>query len=153
MFLITFHENPPFRFHWFKKCVQRTLCSDFRDQLLFLFYENRLAKKTISNVPFLYNHKIRKIPDPSRQKRSALLCRKFSISARIHGTNIQNIESIVLILDLKPVFWIDCRQHEQCSSYFMKINISENVKQHPRDTAWFKQWTFQSFALTIWMRL
>ena len=35
------------------------------------------------------------IPDPSRQKRNALLSRKFSISARVHGTEIQNIRSIV----------------------------------------------------------
>ena len=68
MFLITFHENPLFRFHWFKNCFQRTLCSDFRSQLLFLFYENRPAKTQFQIGPFSTNtrpEKSRTPPDRS----------------------------------------------------------------------------------------
>ena len=53
------------------------------------------GKNPISNCPFLHEYKTRQIPDPSRQKRNALLCRKFSISARVHRMKIQNMKSIV----------------------------------------------------------
>ena len=123
MFLITFHEIPLFRFHWFKNCFQRTLCSDFRSQLLFLFYENRPAKPQFQTLPFSANTRPEKIQTPPDRSATPYYVESFRFSAWVHGMNIQNIESIVLNLDLKPNLWIDCRQHEQCSSYFMKTNI------------------------------
>ena len=44
MSLTTFHEKSLFHFTPYKNYLQRTLCSGFRSQLLFLFYENRPAK-------------------------------------------------------------------------------------------------------------
>ena len=41
-----------FYFHQFKYCLQRTLWSDFSNQLLFLFYENRPAKTQFHICPF-----------------------------------------------------------------------------------------------------
>ena len=38
--------------HPYKYCLQRILCSDFRSQLLFLFYENRPAKTQFQISPF-----------------------------------------------------------------------------------------------------
>ena len=98
-----------------------------QNQVALLISWKPTGKNPISNVPVLRKYKIIKIPDPSRQKRNALLCRKFSISARVRRTKVQNIESIVLNLDSKPIFWIDCRQHEQCSSYFMKTNNCDTL--------------------------
>ena len=47
-----FCEKALFHFEPFKYCLQRTLCSDFRSQLLFLFYENRPAKTQFQISPF-----------------------------------------------------------------------------------------------------
>ena len=122
MFCGTFHENPLFHFAQFKNCFQRTLCSDFRSQLLFLFYENRPAKTQFQLHPFSTTTRPEKSRTPPDRSATPYYVESFHFSARIHGTNIQNIESIVLNLDLKPNLWIDCRQHEQCSSYFMKTD-------------------------------
>ena len=49
-------------------CLQGTLCSDFRNQLLFLFYENRPAKNQFQIGPFFTNtrpEKSRTPPDRS----------------------------------------------------------------------------------------
>ena len=105
------------------------MCSDFRSQLLFLFYENRPAKTQFQLHPFSTNTRPEKSRTPPDRSATPYYVESFHFSARIHGTNIQNIESIVLNLDLKPNLWIDCRQHEQCSSYFMKTNISEKCKK------------------------
>ena len=44
-----FSWKPTFHFTPYKYCLQRTLCSDFRNQLLFLFYENKhFLKKLVS---------------------------------------------------------------------------------------------------------
>ena len=63
-----FHENPLFHFTPYKNHLQRTLCSDFRSQLLFLFYENRPAKTQFQIGPFSTNarpEKSRTPPDRS----------------------------------------------------------------------------------------
>ena len=98
------------------------MCSGFRSQLLFLFYENRPAKTQFQLHPFSTNTRPEKSRTPPDRSATPYYVESFHFSARIHGTNIQNIESIVLNLDLKPNLWIDCRQHEQCSSYFMKTD-------------------------------
>ena len=90
-------------------CLQRILCSDIRHRLFFLYHENKPGQNPISNVSFLCKYKTRKIPDPSRQTRNALLCTKFSISARVHGMKMKNIKSIIKNLALKQIFWIDCQ--------------------------------------------
>ena len=84
-----------------------------QNQVALLISWKPTGKNPISNVPVLRKYKIIKIPDPSRQKRNALLFRKFSISAQFHGMKIQNIKSIVGNLASKVIFWIDCRQSEQ----------------------------------------
>ena len=116
----TFHENPLFHFAPSENCLQRTLCSDFRSQLLFLFYANRPAKTQFQIGPFSTTTRPEKIQTPPDRSATPYYVESFRFSAWVHGMNIQNIESIVLNLDLKPIFWIDCRQHEQCSSHFMK---------------------------------
>ena len=110
------------------------MCSDFRSQLLFLFYENRPAKTQFQLHPFSTNTRPEKSRTPPERSAMPYYVESFHFSARIHGTNIQNIESIVLNLDLKPNLWIDCRQHEQCSSYFMKTNITLwSMFNYPRE--------------------
>ena len=115
-------------FEPFKCCLQRILCSDFRSQLLFLFYENRPAKTQFQIGPFSTNTRPEKIQTPPDRSATPYYVESFRFSAWVHGMNIQNIESIVLNLDLKPIFWIDCRQHEQCSSHFIKPNNCETCK-------------------------
>ena len=121
---VRFCEKSLFHFEPFKNCFQRILCSDSRSQLLFLFYENRPAKTQFQLHPFSTTTRPENSRTPPDRSATPYYVESFHFSARIHGTNIQNIESIVLNLDLKPIFWIDCRQHEQCSSYFMKTNIT-----------------------------
>ena len=68
MLLTTSHENQPFCFTPYEYCLQWTLCSDFRSQLLFLFYENRPAKTQFQIGPFSTNtrpEKSRTPPDRS----------------------------------------------------------------------------------------
>ena len=89
----------------------------------FLFYENRPAKTQFQLHPFSTTTRPEKIQTPPDRSATPYYVESFHFSARTHGTNIQNIESIVLNLDLKPNLWIDCRQHEQCSSYFMKPTL------------------------------
>ena len=113
-------KNALSHFHTFKYCFQRILCSDFGSQLLFLFYENRPAKTQFQLHPFSTTTRPENSRTPPDRSATPYYVESFHFSARIHGTNIQNIESIILNLDLKPNLWIDCRQHEQCSSYFMK---------------------------------
>ena len=100
------------------------MCSDSRSQLLFLFHEKRPAKTQFQLHPFSTDTRPEKIQTPPDRSATPYYVESFRFSAWVHGMNIQNIESIVLNLDLKPIFWIDCRQHEQCSSYFMKTNIT-----------------------------
>ena len=104
------------------------MCSDYRSQLLFLFYENRPAKLQFQTLPFSANTRPEKIQTPPDRSATPYYVESFRFHPRVHRTKVQNIESIVLNLDSKPIFWIDCRQHEQCSSYFMKTNISEKLK-------------------------
>ena len=120
MFFGTSHENQLFHFEPFKNCFQRTLCSDFRSQLLFLFYENRPAKPQFQTLPFSANTRPEKIQTPPDRSATPYYVESFRFSAWVHGMNIQNIESIVLNLDLKPIFWIDCRQYEEWFSYFLE---------------------------------
>ena len=105
------------------------MCSDFRSQLLFLFYGNRPAKTQFQTHPFSTTTKPEKIRAPPDRSATPYYVESFRFQPRVHRTKVQNIESIVLNLDSKPIFWIDCRQHEQCSSYFMKTNISEKCKK------------------------
>ena len=120
MCLTTFLENPLFHLHLFKNCFQRTLCSDFRSQLLFLFYENPPAKPQFQTLPFSTTTRPEKIQTPPDRSATPYYVESFRFQPRVHRTKIQDIESIALNLDSKPIFWIDCRQHEQCSSHFMK---------------------------------
>ena len=139
-----FHENPLFHFAPFKNCFQRTLCSDFRSRLLFLFYENRPAKIQFQMSPFSTTTRSEKSRTPPDRSATPYYVESFRCSAWVHRTKVQNMKSIVLNLDSKPIFWIDCRQHEQCSSPFMKtreatawitrveLNKSLRVVEHSR---------------------
>ena len=93
--LAIFHEQQLFHFEASVCCLQRILCSDVRHRLLILYHENKPGQNPISNVSFLCKYKTRKTPHPSRQTRNALLCRKFSISAQVHRTKLENIKSIL----------------------------------------------------------
>ena len=93
--LVTFNEKQLFHFEASVCCLQRILCFDIRHRLFFLYHENKPGQNPISNVSFLCKCKTRKNPDPSRQTRNALLRRKFSISAQVHGMKVKNIKSIL----------------------------------------------------------
>ena len=63
-----FVKKTLFHFTLYKYCLQRTLCSDFRSQLLFLFYEHRPAQTQFQISPFSTNtrpEKSRTLPDRS----------------------------------------------------------------------------------------
>ena len=83
-----------------------------QNQVALLISWKPTGKNPISNVPVLRKYKIIKIPDPSRQKRNALLFRKSSISAQFHWMKIQNIKSFFpkpclegKFLDWLPTVW------------------------------------------------
>ena len=125
MFCCTFHENPLFHFAPFKKCFQRTLCSDFRNQLLFSFYENRHFLQKLT--PYLAPGQATRTKMTANGFSSYELFVKmdtFQFTLRLKVSIF--VENHFFILShLKIVFKGFCvpTPEASCSSSFMKTNI------------------------------
>ena len=116
------------------------------------------GKNPISNWPFLHKYKTRKIPDPSRQKRNALLCRKFLISARVErkfkilkvlsktlswsqfsGLTAANKNNALLIL-WNPNNCETCKNQKDAEPNFLQENVLNNSPSFSRPLLLKKRW-------------
>ena len=142
IFLATFHENPLFHFTPYRYCLQRTLCSDFRNQLLFLFYENRPAKAQFQIGPFSTNtrpEKSRTPPDRSATPyyvesfrfQPGFIERKFKILkvlsktlswSQFSGLTAANKNNALLIL-WNPNNCETCKNQKDAQPNFLQENV------------------------------
>ena len=122
---VRFCEKSLFHFEPFKYCLQRILCSDFRNQLLFSCYENQQFLKNL--VSYLAS------AQSARTKMTAIWFSSYELFVKIDTfqftlrlkVSIFVKNHFFILSHLKIVFKGFCvpTPEASCSSYFMKTNI------------------------------
>ena len=132
----TFHENQTFHFQALSNRLQRTLCSDSRNRLLFLFYEDKhLSKQMVSYLTPAQSTKTKMTAHWLSGYEVFVQLGTFEFTLRLKVSTF--VKMCFFISGLKQnVYEKFCvlSSDSGCCSYFM--NILPRVVEHTPEGRW-----------------